>query len=1142
MKPWRTLGSALLLVGTFVPLSLLATDARAQDGTTPLCDSCQAVADPCGAGQPSYADTAFTNYFVYADRLVAGTAWGLTPQDPVLGVFDLGLPRPVIAPNTNWYAPAFYGPTNSWNMQNLGSIFGLTFDSYGNIFVTHTAAYSVYSAPGIPADMLGPGGAGAIYKISNGTGAISLVCNLPNYQDPALPGHPASDQYPGLGNITWDPVNQQLFVTNMEDGRIYRISPTGTILSTFDPGASDPGPTNPSTLPPAAAIGAAPLGERLWAVKWHGGRVYYSRWFRDFGHQTANPNEVRSVGLNGTGDFNGWDDRLEVKLPVINTANFSNPVSDLAFNTKGDMLVAERGMVDITTTVAHQSRLLEYKCLNFQWVAEPLTKFHGGTVAPKSCAGGCDYDQAPFSTSGTDPYGRTWGSWDALFASAPPWIYGLEASPPTGGNILNSYTIDFDLNVGSHDKQLIGDVAIPCPPSDHGGGLGGTKYYDFNHNGVQEGTEPGLAGWQITITGPVNFTATTDGAGNFSFGSLPPGTYTICEVTQPGWVVTQPAGGCYSITLGPGQTINNLNFGNHICHDDQPCVTPPTCTVGWWTFDENTGTLINDVASNNDGGVAGGAAWVGGQYVNNALSFISNTQFAQVNPINPGVLAFGTGDFSVDAWIQMNAPTATERTIIDRRQGPAATERGYRLYARNSRLAFEMGVGAGPNVFFNAGGPIIIDGAWHHVAATVCRSTAGVNGSVNLYVDGVLVQTFGGVPTGSVNVPNTTPIRFGQQCPGFPTNVPFEGRIDEPEIFKCCLTAAQVNQLWAAKTHGKCRDFCYVPSITTVAPLATTAVVNATIYNAATYPQTFSWTMSGLPAGGSCTVNGPTLFAPMSGTVTVPATTWTTIAVTVTLPGGMTTSDRACYELTVLNGTKYSCCTSQGAIQKKKVWFPNPTLGALQDSVVAQLMFTGHNTDPAALDLDVSVRDQPVSLDNGDAAVRLNGLPPGVPWLGSYSVAPGPGSVNPLDVAAMDVNYQAFLVHEIILSGDLDGDGVPEDLAAIPVISSLPGSQGAVGEPAPFEAMTQLMASPNPFRTKTAVNLTLSQGQGATVGVFDVSGRLIRRVFDGQLPAGSHAFEWDGHDDSGSEVQQGIYFIRVRSAGKVLSTKVVRLN
>ena len=57
--------------------------------------------------------------------------------------------------------------------------------------------------------------------------------------------------------------------------------------------------------------------------------------------------------------------------------------------------------------------------------------------------------------------------------------------------------------------------------------------------------------------------------------------------------------------------------------------------------------------------------------------------------------------------LRVNA-TATERTIIDRRIGPAATERGYRLYARNSRLAFEMGVGAGPNVYFNAGGPIII--------------------------------------------------------------------------------------------------------------------------------------------------------------------------------------------------------------------------------------------------------------------------------------------------------------------------------------------------------------------------------------------------------------------------------------------------
>ena len=49
----------------------------------------------------------------------------------------------------------------------------------------------------------------------------------------------------------------------------------------------------------------------------------------------------------------------------------------------------------------HVSRLLEFVCQNFQWVMQPASKFTGGTLVPFSCAGGCDWDRAPFNTGWT---------------------------------------------------------------------------------------------------------------------------------------------------------------------------------------------------------------------------------------------------------------------------------------------------------------------------------------------------------------------------------------------------------------------------------------------------------------------------------------------------------------------------------------------------------------------------------------------------------------------------------------------------------------------------------------------------------------------------------------------------------------------
>jgi hypothetical protein len=76
------------------------------------------------------------------------------------------------------------------------------------------------------------------------------------------------------------------------------------------------------------------------------------------------------------------------------------------------------------------------------------------------------------------------------------------------------------------------------------GGISGQVYNDVNGYGTLDPGEPGLADWEVDVyDSNNNFVASqlTDANGNFNIQGLAPGTYTVSEVVQSGWVQTAPA-------------------------------------------------------------------------------------------------------------------------------------------------------------------------------------------------------------------------------------------------------------------------------------------------------------------------------------------------------------------------------------------------------------------------------------------------------------------------------------------------------------------------------------------------------------------------------------------------------------------------
>jgi len=104
-------------------------------------------------------------------------------------------------------------------------------------------------------------------------------------------------------------------------------------------------------------------------------------------------------------------------------------------------------------------------------------------------------------------------------------------------------------------------------------------------------------------------------------------------------------------------------------------------------------------------------------------------------------------------------------------------------------------------------------------------------------------------------------------------------------------------------------------------------------------------------------------------------------------------------------------------------------------------------------------------------------------------------------------------------------------------LSALPALSGAGGP-----AQLALVAGPSPFRDELRVLFTLPASAPVRVGVYDVTGRRVRVLHEGPLPAGAHAVAWSGRNERGTAVAPGIYFLRLEAGGEVRTRKVARLR
>ena len=90
--------------------------------------------------------------------------------------------------------------------------------------------------------------------------------------------------------------------------------------------------------------------------------------------------------------------------------------------------------------------------------------------------------------------------------------------------------------------------------------------------------------------------------------------------------------------------------------------------------------------------------------------------------------------------------------------------------------------------------------------------------------------------------------------------------------------------------------------------------------------------------------------------------------------------------------------------------------------------------------------------------------------------------------------------------------------------------------PTADEDLPLQVASSIPARRVT-LRYTLARDAAVTLKIYDVQGRVVRRITDERMQAGTVDTEWNGNDDMGSFVGKGVYFARYSVDGKLVNTK-----
>jgi len=85
-------------------------------------------------------------------------------------------------------------------------------------------------------------------------------------------------------------------------------------------------------------------------------------------------------------------------------------------------------------------------------------------------------------------------------------------------------------------------------------------------------------------------------------------------------------------------------------------------------------------------------------------------------------------------------------------------------------------------------------------------------------------------------------------------------------------------------------------------------------------------------------------------------------------------------------------------------------------------------------------------------------------------------------------------------------------------------------------------AYPNPFKQEVNIRFTMPEKSKVNLEIYDITGRKINTLIDGELSEGRQMFKWDATDLNSMKVQPGIYFYKLSVGNHSVTKKLILTN
>ena len=88
--------------------------------------------------------------------------------------------------------------------------------------------------------------------------------------------------------------------------------------------------------------------------------------------------------------------------------------------------------------------------------------------------------------------------------------------------------------------------------------------------------------------------------------------------------------------------------------------------------------------------------------------------------------------------------------------------------------------------------------------------------------------------------------------------------------------------------------------------------------------------------------------------------------------------------------------------------------------------------------------------------------------------------------------------------------------------------------------INSLIVFPNPFNESTNITFSLSEETTVNIDIYNFQGEIVKSFQrNKKFKYGNHSFSWDGKDNFGNSLSNGMYYIQLKTSNKTIGRKII---